>query len=91
MEYEARSDHIEKSLETVTGIMSRIAVAKRETDENLAALAAAQTRSAAKHAEEHDDLKEKLHLLYEFVDTWIREHRGKNGDRKPAPGAPPAA
>jgi hypothetical protein len=35
---------------------------------------------ATAHAEENDDLKDKLHLLYEVVDTWIREHgSGRNG------------
>ena len=38
----------------------------------------------AKHAGEHDDLQEKLHILYDVADNWIREKRGgKNG-------APPA-
>ena len=43
-----------------------------------------------KHAVEHDDLKEKLHLLFDVVDTWIREH-GKNGNPTPADPGTPAA
>lgn len=34
----------------------------------------------AKHAGEHDDLKEKRHILYDVADNWIREKPGgKNG------------
>lgn len=63
----------------------------------LAEVQAKQAEVQAKHAEvqgkhavEHDDLKEKLHLLFDVVDTWIREH-GKNGNPTPADPGTPAA
>ncbi len=44
-----------------------------------------------KRAVEHDDLKDKLHLLYDVVDNWIREHGGGAKNGNPAPETPPSA
>ena len=52
------------------------------SEERMEALAAMNVIRAA----EHDDLKDKLHVLYDVVDKWIREHGAKNGA-----GPPPTA
>lgn len=62
-----------------------MADAQAKTDEAMTKLAAAQAKSDlanAAHAGEIDDTKEKLHLLFNIVDSWIRERRreGRNGE-----------
>ncbi len=56
----------------LVGEMTKLAAAQVKADEHIGKL-----------AHETDDLKDKLHLLYEFVDNWIREHgSGRNGEAK---------
>ena len=56
-----------------------------KADDRMAKLAETITATEAKRAAEHDDLKDKLHVLYEVVDNWIREHGG--GGKNGAPAA----
>ena len=67
--------------------MAKLAAAQQKTEERMAILADTQ----ASHAGEHDDLKDKLHVLYDVVDRWIREHGGAGKNGTPAPEPPPAA
>ncbi len=57
----------------MVGEMTKLASAQVKADEHIGKLAA-----------ETDDLKDKLHLLYEIVDNWIREHGSghRNGEAK---------
>lgn len=73
-----------KQLITAQVIM---ADAQTKAEQSMAKLADALAAIEAKHAEEHDDLKDKLHVLYDVVDRWIREHGGQNGTPKPPPAA----
>ncbi len=73
---------------------SKLADAQTRTENVLTTLAEAQaklTASQAKRDEEHDDLKDKLHVLYDVVDRWIREHGGAGKNGTPSPEPPPAA
>jgi septal ring factor EnvC (AmiA/AmiB activator) len=73
---------VAKSAQDMRAILSRISEAQARTDAALARMAETQ----ASRDLEHDDLKEKLHLLYDIVDTWIRErgqHNGHEGKPKP--------
>lgn len=59
--------------------MKQLAAAQTSSEGRIEALAAMNAIRAA----EHDDLKDKLHVLYDDVDKWIREHGAKNGAAPP--------
>ena len=71
----------------LTESQAKLAAAQQKTEERMANLADTQ----AKHAEDKDDLKDKLHLLYNVVDNWIREHGSGAKNGGPAPAPPPSA
>ena len=70
--------------------LAEVQAKQAEVQAKHAEVQAKQAEVQGKHAVEHDDLKEKLHLLFDVVDTWIREH-GKNGNPTPADPGTPAA
>ena len=61
--------------------MKQLAAAQTSSEGRIEALAAMNAIRAA----EHDDLKDKLHVLYDDVGKWIREHGAKNGAGPPPP------
>ena len=63
--------------------MKQLAAAQTRSEERMEALAAMNAIRAA----EHDDLKDKLHVLYDIIDKWIREHGAKNGADAPPTAA----
>lgn len=66
---------IAKSTQDTRAILKKISEAQQRTDAALARIAHTQ----ATRDREHDDLREKLHLLYDIVDNWIRERGMRNG------------
>lgn len=65
----------------------KLVAAQQNTEERMAFLAG----DPAKHAEDKDDLKEKLHVIDDVVDRWIREHGSGAKNGAPARGPPPSA